>query len=53
MYCRPVTPPSTTYGDLFYTDVDFKLYVPRESVEAYKTATYWRTLADKIVGYDF
>ena len=29
------------------------IYVPMESVEAYKTAEYWRGYADAIVGYDF
>ena len=53
VYCRPVTPPSTQYGNLFYTSVDFKLYVPMESVETYKTYSYWKNLAGKIVGYDF
>lgn len=29
------------------------IYVPTESVEAYKTATYWSDYADAIEGYDF
>jgi hypothetical protein len=29
------------------------IYVPTESVEAYKTASYWRNYASCIVGYDF
>lgn len=53
VYCRPVTPPSTEYGNLFPTSVDFKLYVPMESVETYKTYSYWKNLAGKIVGYNF
>lgn len=32
---------------------DLKIYVPRASVEAYKTAEYWSDHADYIVGYDF
>ena len=30
-----------------------KIYVPTESVEAYKSAYYWRDYADDIVGYNF
>jgi hypothetical protein len=30
-----------------------KIYVPRNSVEAYKSAEYWKEYADDIVGYDF
>lgn len=30
-----------------------KIYVPKESVEAYKSAKYWSDYADDIVGYDF
>lgn len=30
-----------------------KIYVPRNSVDAYKSATDWRDYASDIVGYDF
>jgi hypothetical protein len=30
-----------------------KIYVPTASVEAYKTAEYWSTYADYIVGHNF
>ena len=30
-----------------------KIYVPTESVEAYKSADGWSKYADDIVGYDF
>ena len=30
-----------------------KIYVPMESVEAYKSASYWSEYADDIVGYNF
>ncbi len=30
-----------------------KIYVPMESVEAYKSADSWADYADSIVGYDF
>ena len=30
-----------------------KIYVPAESVDAYKSASYWSDYADAIVGYDF
>ena len=30
-----------------------KIYVPRNSVSAYKAATYWSNYKSYIVGYDF
>lgn len=30
-----------------------KIYVPRASVNAYKSAEYWKNYASYIVGYDF
>ena len=30
-----------------------KIYVPMQSVEAYKSAPYWSEYADSIVGYNF
>jgi hypothetical protein len=30
-----------------------KIYVPTESVDAYKSATNWSDYASAIVGYDF
>ena len=30
-----------------------KIYVPAESVDAYKTASGWSNYASAIVGYDF
>ena len=30
-----------------------KIYVPMESVNKYKSASYWNDYASKIVGYDF
>ena len=30
-----------------------KIYVPTESVEAYKSAEYWGDYKSYIVGYDF
>ena len=32
---------------------DLKIYVPMDSVEAYKSAEGWSIYADAIVGYDF
>ena len=30
-----------------------EIYVPTESVDAYKSATYWNYYASAIVGYNF
>jgi hypothetical protein len=53
IYCKAIVPP-IAYEELFLraTNVE-KIYVPRNSVEAYKAAEGWKTMADKIVGYDF
>ncbi len=67
VYCAAVTPPtatknfSTTNGGMSFGDWDAfwnnatnrKIYVPRESVDAYKAADGWKLYADAIEGYDF
>ena len=53
VYCKPTTPP---IGDSYMLDDNAagrKIYVPCNSIEAYKTAEGWKTYADAIVGYDF
>ena len=53
VYCKPTTPPSGGY-DMFYKNASGrKIYVPTESVEAYKSAEYWSNYADYIEGYEF
>ena len=53
VYCKPTTPPSV-WGYMFdYNAVGRKIYVPTESVEAYKSAQYWSDYASDIEGYDF
>lgn len=50
IYCRAQTPPTLYIG----LGVDgCKIYVPRESVGAYKAANIWKQYADYIEGYDF
>ena len=50
IYCTPTNPPTLGINTVFYSII---LYVPMESVEAYKTADVWKEYADQIVGYDF
>ena len=39
---------------MFYNNASgLKIYVPRNSVDAYKSAEYWSDYAANIVGYDF
>ena len=45
------TPPSIASNSFDTLDSIDIIEVPMSSVDAYKTATYWRTYADKIVGY--
>ena len=64
VYCKATTPPNlgssqTDDGTLTYwggfrgAKMLKTIYVPEESVEAYKTAFGWKEYADYIVGYDF
>ena len=58
VYCKATTPPTGGDGMLCYNYNSrykpiYKIYVPRNSVEAYKSAEGWKEYADYIVGYDF
>ena len=57
VYCKPTTPPRIYWSSIFYDKegkpLGCKIYVPRASVEAYKTAEGWKEHADRIIGYDF
>jgi hypothetical protein len=53
VYCKATNPPSSS-NNMFYNNASGrKIYVPMESVEAYKSAGYWKKCADVIVGYNF
>ncbi len=59
VYCKPTTPPtaatySYSHWNAFeYNASGFEIYVPRNSVEAYKSAPYWSRFVWAIEGYDF
>ncbi len=53
VYCRPTTPPSVGYDVFDYNALGRKIYVPTESVVAYKSAENWSNYSSDIVGYDF
>ena len=59
VYCKATTPPVVTldyYGYWYAFDYNAsgrKIYVPMESVEAYKSAVGWKRYADAIEGYNF
>ena len=62
VYCKPTTPPTGgdymfSYNDSGYSNgykpIGCKIYVPRNSVDYYKAASYWSDYASSIVGYDF
>lgn len=44
--CLPITPPTIT--NLSFSNNDCPIYVPAESVDAYKVATNWSTYASRI-----
>ena len=53
VYCKAKTPPRGR-DYMFYNNASGrKIYVPRESVKAYKSAEGWKEYAEDIVGYDF
>ena len=54
VYCKATTPPALGHTFAFDNNGSGrKIYVPYQSLDAYKTATYWSEYADDIVGYDF
>ena len=58
VYCKATTPPAALlyygYWDAFGDNASGrKIYVPMESVEAYKSASYWNSYSDYIEGYNF
>ena len=59
VYCKSTTPPVaklSSYGSWAAFDSNAsgrRIYVPMESVEAYKSADGWKNYADSIVGYYF
>ncbi|MBO7311593.1 MAG: leucine-rich repeat domain-containing protein, partial [Alistipes sp.] len=53
VYCKATTPPAGG-SDMFYGNASGrKIYVPMDSVEAYKNAAGWKNYANDIIGYDF
>ena len=52
IYCKPTTPPTLSFNT-FYDIERAIIYVPRASVDAYKSATGWSDYASMIGGYDF
>ena len=61
VYCEATTPPTgDNYMFSYYINgesvpipIGCTIYVPTESVDAYKAAEYWSDYADAIVGYEF
>ena len=53
IYIKAINPPSLDSFAFYDNDAAAKIYVPMESVDAYKSADRWKDYADKIVGYDF
>ena len=58
VYCKAITPPTALPLDndwraFCFSHSDLKIYVPTESVEAYKSASYWSNYSSYIVGYNF
>ena len=50
IYCEATNPPAGATG-MFKLNEDCKIYVPMDSVDAYKNAVYWSEYAERIVGF--
>jgi hypothetical protein len=53
VYCKAITPPVAGRGVFSINPSGRKIYVPMESVDAYKSADGWKDYAGYIIGYDF
>ena len=53
VYCKATTPPDEGFYMFYKNASGRKIYVPMESVEAYKSAYGWSEYASDIVGYNF
>ena len=57
VYCESQIPPTAEFNstswDAFYNTKLKDIYVPSDSVDAYKTASGWKDYADYIRAYDF
>lgn len=54
IYCEPTIPPRLSDSNAFEDNADGrKIYVPRESVDVYKSADTWKKYASSIEPFDF
>ena len=53
VYCKAVIPPTGAYAMFEGIAESAVIYVPHESVSAYKSANYWSDVANLITGYNF
>ena len=51
VYCKSLIPPTLADDSLLPSYV--RIYVPKESIDEYKSATIWAEHANDIIGYDF
>ena len=53
VYCKPTTPPTFGSGALPTNNASLIIYVPTDSVDAYKAKDGWKSYADYIKPYNF
>ena len=53
VYCKAKIPPLGADGMFYINASDRKIYVPTESVAAYKASSYWSAYKGGIEGYEF
>jgi hypothetical protein len=51
--CKPITPPTLGLSTFNSNASGRKIYVPMESVGAYKAASGWSSYSSYIEGYNF
>ena len=53
IYVKSTTSPVIKSNTFSNTPAGMRIYVPMESVDEYKAATYWQKYSNVIIGYDF
>ena len=53
VFCKATTPPTLGATPFLQCSSNLQIYVPTESVDAYKSAEGWSSYADRIEGYNF
>ena len=53
IYCKATVPPYIDMSTFSFMKSEPKIYVPKQSLSAYKTAYNWDRYTNMLEGYDF